>query len=84
MQVKDVNSLGSTAMLLLAVVDVCLVRVQETEKILRKLLTFLLDLCWEFQAQLLDISMVTKYLLRAAEKIPSVSSFFITILSTGT
>lgn len=82
MQVKDVNSLGSTAMLVLAVVDVCLVRVQETEKILRKLLTFLLDLCWEFQAQLLDISMVTKYLLRAAEKIPSVSSFFITILST--
>lgn len=71
LQVKDVNSLGSTAMLLLAVVDVCLVRVQETEKILRKLLTFLLDLCWEFQAQLLDISMVTKYLLRAAEKIPS-------------
>lgn len=63
-------------MLILAVIDVCLVRVEETEKILRKLLTFLLDLCWEFQAHSLDISMVTRYLVRAAEKIPSVSFIF--------
>lgn len=83
LQVKDVNSVGSMAMLILAVIDVCLVRVQETEKILRKLLTFLLDLCWEFQAHSLDISMVTRYLVRAAEKIPSALQSGENLISLG-
>ncbi|XP_022331606.2 focadhesin-like [Crassostrea virginica] len=71
LQVKDKVSLGRTALLVMGVTDVCLEHVTETENDLRKLMTFLLDLCWEFLAQSLDISMVTHYLTRAAEVAPN-------------
>ena len=71
-QVKDKVSLGRTALLVMGVTDVCLEHITETENDLRKLMTFLLDLCWEFLAQSLDVSMVTRYLTRAAEVAPNV------------
>ena len=71
-QVKDKVFLGRTALLVMGVTDVCLEHVTETGNDLRKLMTFLLDLCWEFLAQSLDVSMVTRYLTRAAEVAPNV------------
>ncbi|XP_048733859.2 focadhesin-like isoform X2 [Ostrea edulis] len=74
LQVQDKNSVGRAALFVMDTVDVCLHRVSETEAILKKLVTYLVDLCWEFHFQSLDVSMITRYLHRVADKAPNTLS----------
>ncbi|XP_061172326.1 focadhesin-like [Saccostrea echinata] len=83
LQVKDKNSLGSTAQFVMGFVDVCRAKISGKEATFQKFLTYLVDLCLEFHSHSLDVSNIMCSLVRVAESAPSALSSDNNMISMG-